>query len=359
MNEYQYRPLSGLRKQAPDPSALKDAYRAAALIASTKGPGEAARKAKRLDLHPRLIEGFEKAPVVAGNTAGIGISAFGPAVASAFMSAARNVGFADAVAADSMKFDDAYGRAYIYSSISAGPVVEGAAKVLRQMNASGFDLTPVKAANLIVVTRELIDALGDAGLRTLGQELKNGVAVATDAAFFTALSGNSTDSSISSADWASFLNSFEELLRLVDATSASKLYLIVPPEIGKGAAVAALANGVDSLAWNGGNLAGVEVRVSDAQTANRITLIDATGLATSMGELEFQSSEHASIEMVDSSSQTSATTIGAVSQVSMFQTGSYALRSERSISVKQIRTNAVWHMTGIEIGESAGSPAGA
>jgi hypothetical protein len=88
-----------------------------------------------------------------------------------------------------------------------------------------------------------------------------------------------------------------------------------------------------------------------------MTLLDPTGLATSMGEIELRSSEHASIEMVDSSSQSSATSVGQAQMVSMFQTGSRALLAERSISVKAVRTNSFVHMTGVTIGDDGGSPA--
>jgi hypothetical protein len=75
-----------------------------------------------------------------------------------------------------------------------------------------------------------------------------------------------------------FLNVLDEMLRNVDAGAGSRLFLVVTPEMGKGIATAALANGITSINWNGGNLGGVELRVSDAQSANRLSLIDATGL---------------------------------------------------------------------------------
>jgi hypothetical protein len=353
-------PLTGLRaKKESDPSAFTDAIRAAALVAMYKGGGEAARQGKKLGVADRVVEGFEKANVAAGSVQGIGISSFGPTISAAFMQAVRNTGVADEIAASSLRFDQAYSRFYLYSQISAATVAEGAAKVLSRTNATATDLSPVKVANLIGMTQETIQALGDNGLRSLGAELKRGVAAAADTAFLAALSGNSTDSSISVADWGGFLDQFEELLRQVDVTSASKLFLVVSPEIGKGLAVAALKNGIDSVGWNSGSLANVELRVSESQTANRISLIDATGLATYLSELSLRSSSQASVEMVDSSSQTSATTVGAVQQVSAFQTGTIFLLAERSISVKAVRTNAFAHMTGVTIGDDGGSPAGA
>jgi hypothetical protein len=154
-----------------------------------------------------------------------------------------------------------------------------------------------------------------------------------------------------------FLNVLDEMLRNVDAGAGSRLFLVVTPEMGKGIATAALANGITSINWNGGNLGGVELRVSDAQSANRLSLIDATGLVTSMGELELSSTEQASIQMDDvASGHTSGPSVAAVSLVSLWQTNSVALRCERALAVKAVRPNSFFHMTGVIVGDEAGSP---
>jgi hypothetical protein len=242
-------PLSGLRARHDDISAFTDAIKAAACIMTTRGVDEAARKAALLNMPERVVEGLRKAAVAGGSTGGVGISSFGPAVANAFMQASRNVGFADEVAQFSMRFPEMVGRVMIYSAMSiASSVGEGAAKTLRSINMGEAEFDPVKAGSLVVLTNELIDALGSEGLRVLGQELKLGTANAADTAFLTALSGNSHENSISQNDWASFLAIFEEMLRLVDLGAASKPYLVVTPELGKGIASIALANGVDSIA---------------------------------------------------------------------------------------------------------------
>ena len=84
------------------------------------------------------------------------------------------------------------------------------------------------------------------------------------------------------------------------------------PAAAKDLAVRGLLNGVNSLRWNGGSYAGVEILVSDAQTPGRITAVDATGLVVLLGDLELRSSGQALVEMVDSSSQTSGASVSAV-----------------------------------------------
>jgi Phage capsid family len=347
--------IKGAKEQADQVHGYTDFVKAAACIMTTRGAHAAAQKATALNLPTRIVEGLQKAAQPGGATSNVGISAFGPA-AAAFMATSRNLGFADEVARSSMLFPDMVGRVMIYSQIAASTVAEGAAKPIRALTMSESDFTPTKVANMVVLSRELIDALGDVGVRTLGNELRRGVAVATDTAFLTFLAGNSHDGSISTGTWADFLIQFDEMLRNIDAGSASKLFLVVTSEMGKGIASQALANGIDSIQWNGGNLAGVELRVSDAQTAGRMTMIDATGLVVRMGELELSSATHASIQMDTAPSQES-TTPTAAQQVSMFQTNSVALRCERSLAVKAVRTNSFMHVTGVTVGDDAGSPA--
>jgi hypothetical protein len=72
------------------------------------------------------------------------------------------------------------------------------------------------------------------------------------------------------------------------------------------------------------------------------------------GNVSVDASREASIEMVDSSSQDSGSGTGA-SLVSMFQTNSIAIRAEREINWKKLRSTAVVYMDDVNWG-SIGSP---
>jgi hypothetical protein len=220
------------------------------------------------------------------------------------------------------------------------------------------DFTPVKTAAQVVLTDECILALGDEGIRTLGTELKNSVAAATDAAFLSGLSGNSGEAIGGSDDWAGINGDLEELLRLLGLGAGSRPFFIVPPALAKSIAARGLINGVDSLRWDGGFWAGVPMLVSDAQTANRITVVDASGIVCLLGPLELRSTEQALVEMSDAPSMTSGTGVSAVSTVSMFQTNSKCLRAERTIATKGIRPTAWAHLTNVQLGQGSDSPAG-
>ena len=216
------------------------------------------------------------------------------------------------------------------------------------------DFTPVKVAAQVVLTNETIVALGDEGLRILGQELKASVATGSDSAFLAGLAGNSGEAQ-GTDDWAGINADLEELLRDLALGAGSKPFLIMKPAAAKDLAVRGLLNGVDLLRWNGGSYAGVEIFVSDAQTSGRITAVDATGLVVLLGDLELRSSDRALIEMVDST-QTERPSVSAVSMVSMFQTNSRCLLAERSIAVKGIRGTAWAHLTGVGLGGGFDSP---
>ena len=273
-----------------------------------------------------------------------------------FMQAVRNIGAVDRIAASAMRLPDRFaGRVTVFSSVAASSVGEGAAKTIRYLTLTQSDFSPVKAVCQVVLSDETIAALGDEGLRILGTELKNSVAVGSDSAFLGALTGESGEAQ-GGDTWQGINDDIEELLRDLRLGAASRPFLIMTPAIAKSLAIEGLVNGVDTLAWNGGTYAGVEILVSDAQTAGRITAVDATGLVILLGDLELRSSGQALVEMVDTSSQTSVTGTGA-NMVSMFQTNSKALLAERALAVKAIRVGSYAHLTGVQLGASFDSPA--
>jgi hypothetical protein len=247
------------------------------------------------------------------------------------------------------------GRVTVFNSIAASTISEGAAKTLKYLTLTQSDFAPVKVACQVVLSDETIAALEDEGLRILGQELKASVAVGSDAAFLTALSGNSSEA-MGQDSWAGACDDIEELLRTLNISASSRVFLIMTPSDAKSLAVRAMANGVPTLSYAGGTFAGAEILPSDAQTAHRITAVDATGLAIVAGELALRSSGQALIEMVDSSSQTSGSSANPVNMVSMWQTNSKCLLAERSLAVKPIRVGCFAHLTGIALGQGSDSP---
>lgn len=354
-------PLSGLRKVRTheDVTSYTDFIRMAALVMTEGGDDAAEHKAEALGFD-RVVEAMQgKAAQAAGNTSAAGLATYGN-MAGQFVDRSAQYGAFDRVADAAVSVADFVGRAAIFTGITAGALVEGAAKPLKRVALTSTDFTPVKTAATVVLTRELIDGLRPEGMRALERELLVAVAIGSDTEFLSALSGESGEEVSSAADtFDASLNTIEEVLRQLNLGIGSKPFLILSPENAKALAIQAYGSGVTTLQWNGGNIAGVEILVSQAQTADRVTAVDATGLVVKRSEIELRSSEVASIQMDDAAAgHTSATSVGQVQQVSMFQTNSRCLICERSMAVKAFRPGTYAHMTGFIIGEDSGSPAG-
>src|SRR5262245_43317523 len=110
------------------------------------------------------------------------------------------------------------------SAITATAVSEGAAKPVSSITLNSNSFTPSKAVAQIVLSRELIDALTDQGVRALGRALVDAVAIGTDAGFISAISSTGTfeASSAPSADLPTIINDLEELLHLVRLSANSR-----------------------------------------------------------------------------------------------------------------------------------------
>jgi hypothetical protein len=336
-------------------SAFTDYIRACACLMAADNHGGAEVKAKGLRDGERL-QRVIKAAVAGSITSNTGLTFYGPEL-SAFMSALRQVGAADAIFAQAMRLPLRPGRIALFSSIAAGAVTEGAAKPIRSLRLVSSDLTPQKAVATVVMSKELIEGLGDEAIRILGNELRGSVAQATDAGLITALTASSSVESSGGNSWSSMLAEIEELLHALDFGNASRPFLIVSQRAMKGLASAALANGVTTLGVQGGELAGVTILVTGAQAAGTATLIDASSLAVADEPIGVRASDQASFEMNDEPSH-NATTPTATTMVSTWQTNCRALIAERNFAVKIVRPNSVASMTNVQWGVSGDSPSG-
>lgn len=324
----------------------------AIMVAGSRGEAAELLEAKGWKHEADAIRKAAVAATTAGSS-GMNVTTF----LGSFMQLLRNSSAFDLIAANAFKVPAHFaGRVTIFSNAASSAVAEGAAKTVKSLTLAASDFTPTKTAVQVVLSKEMIDALEDEGLRVLGNELKAAVAVGSDAALLTALAGNSGEA-MGLDSWQGISDDLEELLTQLNLGAGSRPFFITSPAMAKRIAVKAMTNGAGAtLAWDGGSFAGVPIVVSDAQTSNRITAVDATGLAVVAGEIELRSTDQALVEMVDSSSQTSGTSVNAVQMVSMFQTNSRALRAERGIAVKAIRPGAHAHLTGVALGQGSDSP---
>jgi len=112
---------------------------------------------------------------------------------------------------------------------------------------------------------------------------------------------------------------------------------------------------------NGGTLRGIPVitsqyAASGASYGNMVIAVSAGNIALADdGVVTVDASREASIEMSDAPANEVVTPTASSYMVSMFQTNSIALRAEREINWKKLRTNAVVFMDDVNWG-SIGSP---
>jgi hypothetical protein len=349
--------LRHVARSYDDAVAFTDFVKYAALVMTSRNQKEAIERAKAINASDR-VQRVLKASVVGGTTSNAGLSEYGPLV-GAFMDSLRNIGAFDRIATDAMRLTLHPGRVVVNSSaIIASAGTEGAAKPVKRLSLTPADMTPQKTLAQVVLSKELIDGLGDEGLRALGRELRASVALGTDTAAMTVLTAtNSGESSNSASTFDSMLGELEELAHNVNLSAASRPYFVITPQIAKGLAHAATANGVTTMGVLGGEVMGTPVLVSDGQGTGKVTLVDATGLAVADEPIDLRSSEHASIEM-DSAPSHEATTPTAAQMVSMFQTNCRCLLAERNFAVKVIRPSSVATLTSVEWGGGTDSPTG-
>ena len=346
--------LSELTEKYEQLSAYTDFAKAALAIMSARLLPEAVQNAKAAGFNAKVCDVLHKAATGAVTTEGSGISGYLGPLLPAFMAQVASAGVFDAIAASALQLPLHIGRVVIASSAASDSVAEGAAKPIRSLTLLPSDFAPTKIVSAVVLSEELVTGMGSEGVRALASELRRAVATGADTAFLAALTGNSAEA-MGADSLDGFSDDLAELMRLVDAGATSRLFLIVTPSIGKQLAAKGLTSGLN-LSWNGGTVAGVEMRVSDAQDAGRVTLVAADGLAIAQTPLELRSSNQAAVEMSTTPSQNS-TSPTAVSMISTFQTGTRALLAEREIGIKAIRPNSYAHLTGVALGQGAGSPA--
>jgi hypothetical protein len=207
-------PLGGLREQrwAEQRRAELDTHtdfvKLAACIMTTDTLAEAYEKAEATRQSERVLR-ILKAAVSAGT-----VGAVGPTISQllrAFIDASKNLGAFDRVAADAMRFGFDIRRVSVFTSVTASSVSEGAAKPVRRLQLTASDFTPGKIVAQVILSAQLIDALTDAGIRALSRELRTAVAVGSDTAFLSALSGNEAEA-MGADTFAGVLEDIEELL---------------------------------------------------------------------------------------------------------------------------------------------------
>jgi hypothetical protein len=192
---------------------LADFAKFCAILATSGDPREAERKAEAAGLSEKTQRVVAKAVAAAGTTAGIPDVA---AVIRPFMQQLRSASAFDRLLPDTLRVPLGTRVSILSTVLTASTVAEGSAKPLQNFTLTPTEIEPVKVVALIALSKELIDVLGDDGLRNLSRELVEAVSVGSDAALMSVLASVNAFEGNSTASFDVMLSGIEELLRNVE-----------------------------------------------------------------------------------------------------------------------------------------------
>ena len=231
-------------------------------------------------------------------------------------------------------------------SMDEGPIVswrkEGAAygnSPLKMTNTAGLARYDLGA--LMVVSREtLMDQSSSAEL-TIRDQLVKSLAAKLDADFLdpansgtagtkpasvTSGAGSSVSPQESMFDFSDEFQGDPTIsVILLNPYQAARLYGAARPDVGA----------------RGGTWGGFPVLTSTAVPDGFMVLLDPSQIALALGEADIRASENAMVDMVDSSSMTSAATVAQSTGVSMFQVNCLAIIGSISANWRVMRDDAV------------------
>jgi HK97 family phage major capsid protein len=229
-------------------------------------------------------------------------------------------------------------------------------------------LSPLKVANICVLTEENIRYSNPKSDTIVRDELANALIERLDIDFITpsktAVSGVSPASITNGAPAiASAAGTDADSIRLdVRSVWAKFTSYNNPPSTGvwimpsnMAVSLAAMVNPLGQPSFpgmtvTGGTLFGMPVISSDRTPATNVVLANAQDIyLADEGGVAVDASRETSIEMSDAPAQDATAGTGA-SMVSMFQTNSVALRGERTINWARRRTGSVVYLTGVDWG---------
>lgn len=255
------------------------------------------------------------------------------------------VGVYDAMLTDMQQLPLSVNIGAVVTSADGAGVEEGEPIPVSKLELQAGSMEPVKAAALLVFTKELVEAPGSEAQRFIEAQTRTAVAAATDRAFYgIVLAGASSHAG--GSDPAIDLRTAAGAL--VHHDSVPRLYVIVSPVTALRLSLATTADGLakyPEMSPAGGQIQGLRVLVSAAvdhdSNGSDVYVIDASRVAASRGYLDMAESKHASVQMSTTPSD------GPAELVSMWQTNSVALRLIRYFSSALPFGPAAHRITGV------------
>lgn len=246
-------------------------------------------------------------------------------------------------------------------------VGEGRPKPLTAFDFSKTTLEPLKCANIVVLTEELLRSSDAAAETMVRDEMRNALVALIDDSFIDPANSGSagvepasiTNAAVNGAasgtgdaddiraDLRSLYNEF------INANSGADIVLIMraTDALAAGMLVNALGQAeFPNLNRNGGNLAGLPVITSQAVPSGTVVAVQPSEIYyADDGGFMVDVSREASLQMLDNPTNDTVTPT-ATSLVSLWQTNSVGFRCERILNWALRRSTAVSYLTGVAWG---------
>ena len=209
------------------------------------------------------------------------------------------------------------------------PVIEGSFAPTK--------LVPRKTGGIVVMSKELADATDPASFAVFRRELQKAAIAAVDTVFVSLALD-----SVTSSTMTDFLTDIETMMNAVDGNAGASLIFMAGSTMAKKLATVTDDNGArlfPEMGPQGGQIVKTDVLVSDRMTADMLMLVDASGFAVNEGTVDIDQARGATLQMRDDPASTATT------MVSMFQTGSVALRIMAGFGCQKTRAGSVAAIT--------------
>jgi Phage capsid family len=243
--------------------------------------------------------------------------------------------------------------AVITTLVSGATVDESKPKKIAKIQFTNPTLDPCKSIAIVVVTEELARATSPAAFSLLGDELRKGVALATDVEFIRRILADGDVDTISStgATLDAVVADLSTGLVLVNVGSNSRVYIIAPPKIVRAWALLRGTSGAPAfpeLGILGGSISGATVVASNALT-DKILIVDAQQVAVDAGPVFLDQASQTSLQLDDDPSD------GEQKLTSLWQNDLRALRAERWWASQLLRSDGAAVITDVSVDVGTGT----
>jgi HK97 family phage major capsid protein len=218
---------------------------------------------------------------------------------------------------------------------------EGWAKPISSLQLAGHQLAETEVAAIVVMSDELVRAIGPESGALIRRELAGAVASTTDAEFIRLITANLTPLVSAGATSNQIMQDISRLINALDVDQNSRVYILAQPNTVKTLATKVTGTtgkfAFPTVTVNplGGTLMGAPLIASDGVASGTIVAVDANAIAASTSALGTDFFRQADVQM---ESAPDSPPTGATVRLSLWQNNLVALLLRRRFGCELLRT---------------------